>query len=180
MTTLKTPGLRWRNGVPIWRALHSAIRKGYPVKWVNLSILASDPGALLARCERLQREMKEWLEDPRGLLSGRAGLVYFARSGDLIKIGFTGDVRSRMFRLQASSPAPVELLATVPGGREIERFLHQMFRENHMHGEWFKPDETMLAMVERFRVDGNRNIERKRAPRRPRFGARLTSPDLSH
>jgi integrase len=56
------PGLRYhRNGYPIWRASKSALKKGYPVKLVNLSNLKDRPKDLVERCIRLQREMEEWL-----------------------------------------------------------------------------------------------------------------------
>ncbi len=55
------PGLRYDGKRPMWRASKPAIRAGYPVKSVNLSSMADDARALVARCNRLQAEMLEWL-----------------------------------------------------------------------------------------------------------------------
>jgi hypothetical protein len=56
------PGLRYRaDGVPIWRASKPAVKKGYPVKSVNLSDLKNRPDDLAQRCIKLQREMDEWM-----------------------------------------------------------------------------------------------------------------------
>lgn len=59
-------GLRRLRGKPIWRATKAAVRQGYPVKSVNLSIYADDPAAIERRCERLQIEMNSWLSGRRG------------------------------------------------------------------------------------------------------------------
>jgi hypothetical protein len=56
------PGLRYKaNGVPYWRASKPAVKKGYPVKSVNLIALKDRPTDLAERCIRLQREMEEWV-----------------------------------------------------------------------------------------------------------------------
>ena len=60
-TTLKAPGLIWRAGRPLWRASKSAVKCGYPVKNANLTGLIDNPSALVARCVRLQAEMRLWM-----------------------------------------------------------------------------------------------------------------------
>jgi hypothetical protein len=54
-------GLRWIRGRPVWRATRAAIKAGYPVKSVNLSSLANDERLLIGRAQRLQAEMRQWL-----------------------------------------------------------------------------------------------------------------------
>jgi hypothetical protein len=56
----RPPGLRFVTGKPYWRASKAAVRKGYPVKSVNLSHLLDDR-AIHDRCVRLQKEMDEWM-----------------------------------------------------------------------------------------------------------------------
>lgn len=63
---IKAPGLRYQRGKPLWRATKSAIRDGYPVKSVNLSIYVDRPDALKNRCDRLQAEMLAWVAGRRG------------------------------------------------------------------------------------------------------------------
>ena len=60
------PGLRYNKaGRPYWRASKPAVRKGYPVKSVNLSALKNRPAALVERCIRLERELEKWLSGSR-------------------------------------------------------------------------------------------------------------------
>lgn len=74
--------------------------------------------------------------------------VYFARSGDRIKIGFTGDLDQRMACLSAMSCQPVTLLTYVPGGREKESHFHRRFAALRLHGEWFVASESMLRFID--------------------------------
>ncbi len=57
--------------------------------------------------------------------------VYFAKRGELIKIGVATDPEARMRELSA------KLIATLPGGRDLERELHARFIDYCVHGEWF-------------------------------------------
>ena len=63
MAEERPPGLRFDNGRPFWRATKAAVKAGYPVKNVNLSIHADDPRLLRDRCIKLQREMLEWISN---------------------------------------------------------------------------------------------------------------------
>lgn len=65
-------------------------------------------------------------------------VIYFARCGEYIKIGFTrGKPQQRLKGLSTANPLPVELVATAPGGQDLERELHQRFSAFHWSGEWF-------------------------------------------
>jgi hypothetical protein len=56
-----------------------------------------------------------------------------------VKIGVTGgDPYARMKDLQTGSPVRLELLHQEPGGREVERALHQVFTRYRLHREWFE------------------------------------------
>jgi T5orf172 domain len=60
------------------------------------------------------------------ILAGQshAPVVYFARVGEYIKIGTTTNLKSRM----RSIYVPLEdVLALIPGGREVERVYHEKF-----------------------------------------------------
>ena len=74
---------------------------------------------------------------------GEVGSVYFAKCGDLIKIGFSTNVRQRMRALGAD-----ELLASVPGTREDEKALHAKFGRAWDHGEYFRRTPALLAYIE--------------------------------
>lgn len=62
----KEPGLTWPRGKPVWRASRAAIRAGFSPAWVNLSYFANDEAALIARCNRLNAEVRDWLSGKRG------------------------------------------------------------------------------------------------------------------
>ncbi len=75
-------------------------------------------------------------------------VIYFMRSGDMVKIGLTGDIERRVRAIQASSPLPVDLLATVPGGLSKEWELHSRFSAHRQHGEWFRLGKEIQRYLE--------------------------------
>ncbi|HEX4114148.1 MAG TPA: GIY-YIG nuclease family protein [Stellaceae bacterium] len=77
------------------------------------------------------------------------GLIYFARSGNHIKIGFCTDAHRRPRSLQTSNPEPIALIGTVPGTRETERGLHERFKNLRVRGEWFIATRTLLRFIAR-------------------------------
>ena len=75
--------------------------------------------------------------------------VYFIRAATgEIKIGHAKDPLKRLNDLQTGQPAPLRLLATMPGGVEVERELHDRFAEFHLQGEWFFATERLLGFIE--------------------------------
>jgi hypothetical protein len=58
-----------------------------------------------------------------------------------IKIGIAGDVAARMAQLQTGSPFELYLMGYVPGGKKLERELHQKYAHLHLRGEWFRSTE---------------------------------------
>lgn len=73
--------------------------------------------------------------------------VYFAQAGDRIKIGWSRNVGARIAQLQTGNPDPVQLLATTPGARSLERQLHARFATARVAGEWFDATDELLAYV---------------------------------
>lgn len=67
-------------------------------------------------------------------------VVYYVRFGDRIKIGWTNNLSSRLEDLPYD-----EVLATEPGGLEVERARHKQFRALHACGEWFHAREPLLS-----------------------------------
>jgi hypothetical protein len=68
--------------------------------------------------------------------------VYFARVGDLIKIGFSTYPKARFKTLKVD-----EVLAVIPGTRDDERRCHTAFAHLRAHGEYFRPGEDLLAFI---------------------------------
>lgn len=78
---------------------------------------------------------------------GNGGQVYYVRSGEWIKIGFTTRLRSRMSELRAR---PGDLLAVEPGGPELERERHRQFTAERVskRREDFSRSERLEAHME--------------------------------
>lgn len=78
------------------------------------------------------------------------GVCYFIGGAEgAIKIGFSVDVASRLRTLRASSPIPLGVLATAPGGATRETAYHYQFAEHRLHGEWFARCPEIEAEIAR-------------------------------
>lgn len=69
-------------------------------------------------------------------------VVYFVRFGDRVKIGFTSDMKARMAVIPHD-----EILATIPGGRELEQKLHHRFKLTRLTGEWFRISPELMHFI---------------------------------
>lgn len=75
------------------------------------------------------------------------GFVYFLSSHGLVKIGFSTRLEQRIQALRASSPVVLELVAAIPGTRQLETSLHQQFKKLRKHGEWFLAAEPLSSYI---------------------------------
>jgi hypothetical protein len=75
--------------------------------------------------------------------------VYFVQAGESgpVKIGVTGNIEDRVRTMQTGSPQPLRVLATFPGGFDLEARLHRMFAPHRVHGEWFAPAPDLLQRL---------------------------------
>jgi len=78
----------------------------------------------------------------------RSTCVYFIRSGDLIKIGYTGDLEERKRTMQVNNPTIVEVLKTIPGGYPEEQELHKKFAHLNKTGEWFYAAQELTDFIQ--------------------------------
>lgn len=76
-------------------------------------------------------------------------LVYFVHCESLAvtKIGFTTHLARRMVGLRTACPAPLVLLATMPGSEDDEQFLHHKFHALRSHGEWFRHGAALVDFI---------------------------------
>lgn len=81
-------------------------------------------------------------------------IVYFIEGAGLIKIGSTLNIASRFRSIRGSSPVPVSLIGTIPGGGPLEGLLHAKFAEHHSHGEWFRDCPTIRDYIKAFEQSG--------------------------
>ena len=68
-----------------------------------------------------------------------------------IKIGCSSLPERRLKALMTWSPLPLEIVAAIPGGYQLERNIHECFADLHLHREWFKAGERLLVSVERLK-----------------------------
>jgi hypothetical protein len=72
----------------------------------------------------------------------RGEVVYYMRIGNRCKIGYSGNITSRMKTIN-----PEELLATEPGTEKLERQRHAEFGDLRVHGEWFRLEEPLTSHI---------------------------------
>lgn len=81
------------------------------------------------------------------------GMVYFVAAGTgkrfRIKIGWTSrSPRTRLSQLQVGNPERLELLGCIPGPQSMEAQLHSDFVSCAVGGEWFRPNDALLELIE--------------------------------
>lgn len=77
--------------------------------------------------------------------------VYFAEATGLrrVKIGFSArDPIGRVMGQQTSCPGKLRLLCIIRVDGHIESMLHDVFRQERVHGEWFKFSKRIKALIE--------------------------------
>lgn len=75
----------------------------------------------------------------------------------VVKIGMSRNLEMRLASLQTSAPGRLSVLWTTPGGRELEKRLHQQFAPYRTHGEWFDLTplgDPLTVVQEAIRADG--------------------------
>lgn len=76
--------------------------------------------------------------------------VYFFQRGEggPIKIGATNDLARRFKELQTGCAEPLLVLGVaILGGRSMERRLHDLFADDRLNGEWFRPSELLYEIA---------------------------------
>lgn len=82
------------------------------------------------------------------------GFVYFIRPIGMagpIKIGHSAEPRARILTLSTWSPFPLEIITTIPGGRDLECNVHDCFANLHSHREWFHAGKDLLLFIEKLK-----------------------------
>lgn len=71
--------------------------------------------------------------------------IYVLRSDNLIKIGFSDNLRQRVNGIISSVPVPVVFVGHMPGDKSVEAHFHERFAEHRFSGEWFVETPEMRA-----------------------------------
>lgn len=110
---------------------------GKPSKYAKYDI-QSDFGRLSRASTRKIKGVKvEW--------------VYFIQSlaePFRIKIGKTQNLRMRLMGIQWMCPVPLAFLGAHIWPEHTEPAIHECFAEFRSHGEWFYPDDRLVAAIE--------------------------------
>lgn len=64
-----------------------------------------------------------------------------------IKIGCSETPMQRLETLACWSPFPLEVIGSVVGSFEDEKFLHHCFADHHSHREWFRSSEKLRNAI---------------------------------
>ncbi len=91
-------------------------------------------------------------------------VVYFARINDdgPIKIGFSFNLRQRVYSLRAEFGQNLKIIGTIDGDRKVEKALHKRFSAVALGQEWFDPAPELLQYIschaDPFRLGRNENV----------------------
>jgi len=88
----------------------------------------------------------------------RASRVYFVGLKDVIKIGITDDLRSRIMSLMAETPFRIKLLHHILGDRIVEQSLHLKFAKLRVRGEWFRAEEELFKFIDTLKCAALSNV----------------------
>jgi hypothetical protein len=76
------------------------------------------------------------------------GHVYVIGFADYVKIGWSQNVKRRIFDIQKHAPEKLVLYRLIPAKEIIERNLHRKFEHLRLHGEWFALARSLKDWVE--------------------------------
>jgi hypothetical protein len=83
--------------------------------------------------------------------------VYFVRTSDFIKIGFTTNLPQRLESLPFGTPHEVTLLHDMPGSFDFEVDMHRKFKHLRVKGEWFRAEQELLDFIEELKNEQGTN-----------------------
>lgn len=86
----------------------------------------------------------------RVVATTRQGYIYYATSGDRIKIGFSKNPWARISEFKVADPT-ISLVAVEQGAFDVEAQRHEQFKALHLAGEWFTFTGELIEHVEQIR-----------------------------
>lgn len=98
---------------------------------------------------RLWREEQAAVVQAKARANGGPKFTYFARKGDLVKIGFSISVKARLRGLETAGGFTFDEVVYRPGGRVIEGQYHERFASTRVLGEWFDMSPAIRDEMDR-------------------------------
>lgn len=83
----------------------------------------------------------------------RQPVVYFWVCGAQVKIGFTGDLRRRLYQIRNTCPPESYLVGVVRGDMALEKELHNKFEKYHITREWFCLSNEIKEFIQSVRTN---------------------------
>jgi hypothetical protein len=80
--------------------------------------------------------------------TGKKGYIYFAKSGDLVKIGFASNPHRRVQELGTGNHNEIFLYDSFPSYQAAEKLLHRRFKADRVRGEWFRFSNDIEEFLE--------------------------------
>lgn len=74
--------------------------------------------------------------------------VYFLYCAGFVKIGHTNRLMRRFSEMKISSPFSAQIIFLIAGGRLTEDYLHFIFDEYRVKGEWFQLGPRLRETIE--------------------------------
>ena len=139
------------NNVTIADALRLA-NKSIQAAEHNLNSIKCVVNALIPLVASLESHNDETLRNDKqqiGLPDKGIQVVYFVQGAHdgKIKIGTTEDLSVRLRNLRKGQSQPLKLVGWMEGGAEAESSLHEKFRDDCKHNEWFAPSKQILQHI---------------------------------
>ena len=80
--------------------------------------------------------------------------LYFIKSGNYVKIGYTRSIKDRLNQLQSGNPNELKLIFLLDDAKDLEIPLHKFFKgkNKHQRGEWFIYDELTERVIEVLKI----------------------------
>jgi hypothetical protein len=119
------------------------------------------------KAENIRKEIDNYNRDneERILIDARAeikpkrpkGYVYFIQGqcGGAIKVGYSTIPQDRLRTLQTGYPDTLKMLLLIPGNEKTEQTMHREFEASRLSGEWFRPDDYVIARIKELKAKYN-------------------------
>ena len=114
---------------------------------VKIAVHHAGDADLALGVQREQQIQREQAKARRDAAYAGQSQVYYIRIGDHIKIGYSTNLKQRISQLRLQRSA---LLATEPGGRELEKERHRQFSADRIvsNREDFEPSPRLMAHID--------------------------------
>lgn len=120
----------------------------YPAIYQVCNGIVDCPKCLSMKYKLVKKEVKDSKGNAK--LVRTSGFVYLIKSNEgVYKIGRTTNINKRLTQLQVASSVPLKVLwfKHFSNAPEVEKMLHETFKEYQYQGEWFKLPTSAIRWI---------------------------------